>query len=162
MAWPLIMFPSVITNSVSVMLLPMISEAQAKKNHDLIVKAIRRTVESCLILGFLSTLAFLMTGKLIGNIIFGNSLAGTFIITLSWICPFLYLSATLTSILHGLGKPGITFLLNLAGCGIRILFVVFAIPVIGIKGYLYALLTSQIVISVLSIYILYQKAWQKK
>ena len=68
---------------------------------------------------------------------FGNALAGTFIRTLGWICPFLYLGVTLSSILHGLGYPGITFVLNLIACGIRILFVLFALPVYGIRGYLW-------------------------
>lgn len=157
MAISVIMFPAVITNSVSVMLLPMISEAQAQKNQYLIKRALTRTVEICLLLGFLSTLAFLLLGDFIGNFLFQNSLAGTFITTLSWICPFLYLSSTLTSILHGLGYPELTFLLSLGSCGIRILFVLFAIPIIGIRGYLYGLLASHILTTLLSLWILYQK-----
>lgn len=158
MAMSVIMFPSVITNSVSVLLLPTISEAQASGDIRLIHRTIRKTVESCLILGFLCTAAFLFTGKYLGNTLFGNALAGTFIVTLGWICPFLYLGSTLTSILHGLGYPGITFLLNLLSCGIRILFVMFAVPVYGIKSYLAAMLVSQIVIALLAIAILYKKA----
>lgn len=157
MALAVIMAPSVITNSVSVLLLPTVSEAQAKENLPLIRKAIRKTTGACLLLGFLCTLGFLVTGNFIGNVIFTNSLAGTFIVTLSWICPFLYLNTTLSSILHGLGLPTVTFLLNLGGCCIRILFVLFAIPQLGIKGYLYGLLISQILISLLSIVILAKK-----
>ena len=33
MALPMVLFPSVLTNSVSVMLLPAIAEAQEKKEH---------------------------------------------------------------------------------------------------------------------------------
>ena len=69
-------------------------------------------------------------------------------------CPFLYLGVTLSSILHGLGYPGITFVLNLIACGIRILFVLFALPVYGIRGYLCGLLISQAVMALLSIGIL--------
>lgn len=61
---------------------------------------------------------------------------------------------TLSSILHGLGYPGITFVLNLIACGIRILFVLFALPVYGIRGYLCGLLISQAVMALLSIGIL--------
>ena len=64
------------------------------------------------------------------------------------------LSCTLSSILHGLGYPGITFVLNLIACGIRILFVLFALPVYGIRGYLCGLLISQAVMALLSIGIL--------
>ena len=78
-----------------------------------------------------------------GDTLFGNGLAGTFIITLGWICPFLYMSTTLHSILNGLGKTTSTFFLNVAGLGIRIGFVLFAIPAAGMKGYLWGLLSSQ-------------------
>jgi len=154
MALAIIMFPSVITNSVSVILLPTISEAQTTQNNAAISKSIRRTIVSCLGLGFAACVGFLLTGSFIGNFIFRNALAGTFIRTLSWICPFLYLTGTLNSILHGLGYMKATFLTGLAGCGIRILFVYFLIPYIGISAYLYGLITSQIVMAGLAIYIL--------
>lgn len=157
MAMSIIMFPSVITNSVSVLLLPTISEAQAAGNKRLIRRTILKTIKSCLLLGFLCTGGFLLTGKFLGNILFGNALAGTFIVTLGWICPFLYLSSTLSSILHGLGYPGITFLLNLLACGIRILFVLFAIPIYGIKSYLCGILLSQAFTALLAIIILCKK-----
>ena len=154
MSLAIIMFPSVITNSVSVILLPTIAEAQATQNDIAIKKTIRRTIISCLGLGFAACVGFLLTGSFIGNVIFKNALAGTFIKTLSWICPFLYLSSTLNSILHGLGYPKATFLIGLAGCSIRILFVYFGIPYVGIVAYLYGLIVSQIVMTGIAIYIL--------
>jgi len=154
MALSVIMFPSVITNSVSVLLMPAISEAKAGGNDALIRRAVLKTIRVCLLWGFFCTAGFLATGHFIGNVLFGNALAGTFIRTLGWICPFLYLGVTLSSILHGLGYPGITFVLNLIACGIRILFVLFALPVYGIRGYLCGLLISQAVMALLSIGIL--------
>jgi len=157
MSMSIIMFPSVITNSISVLLLPTISEAQSSGNEGLIRRTIKKTIESCLFLGFICTAGFILTGKFLGNFLFGNALAGNFIVTLGWICPFLYLSSTLSSILHGLGYPGITFGLNLTACAIRILFVLFAVPVWGIKSYLSGILASQIVIALLAIVILFRK-----
>ena len=154
MSMAVIMFPTVITNSVSVILLPTISEAQATNNNAMIQKSIQRTFFSCLALGFVACGIFLATGSFIGNVIFQNALAGTFIKTLSWICPFLYLSSTLNSILHGLGHPKATFFIGLAGCGIRILFIYFGIPQLGISAYLYGLIASQILMSVFAVKIL--------
>lgn len=144
MALPMVLFPSVLTNSVSVMLLPLIAEAQEKQERRYIINAIKKTCFYSLLLGFLCTAMFLITGKWIGSVIFSNALAGTFIITLGWICPFLYLSTTLHSILNGLGKTTSTFFLNILGLGIRIVFVLFVIPLAGIKGYLWGTLLSQI------------------
>lgn len=154
MSLAIIMFPSVVTNSVSVILLPTISEAQATNNHSAIQKAIRQTVTACLLLGFAACVAFLLTGSFIGNVIFQNALAGTFIRTLSWICPFLYLSGTLNSILNGLGYPKATFFIGLAGCSVRILFVYFGIPYLGISAYLYGLIASQILMTISALAVL--------
>lgn len=161
MAMAIIMFPSVITNSISVLLLPTISEAEAAGDIHLINRTIRKTVQYCLLLGFGCTAGFLLTGAFLGNFLFQNALAGTFITTLGWICPFLYISATLNSILHGLGYPGITFALNLLACGIRILFVQYAIPLYGIKSYLVGILISQIVVAFLALLILIHRRTKK-
>lgn len=151
MAMPMIMFPSVLTNSVSVMLLPSISQAKAQKNQTLIHRTIRRTIESCLVLGFASTLFFLLTYSFIGTYLFANTLAGIYIRTLSFICPFMFLSTTLNSILHGLGYPTATLILNLSGCMIRIAVIWLFVPVYGIRAYLYGILISQIFTAICAI-----------
>lgn len=156
MAISIILFPTVLTNSVSVLLLPVVSEAQSKNNRFLIKKAIKITVESCLLLGSCCSVVLLLTGNFIGNFIFRNALAGTFITTLCWICPFLYLTNTLNSIFHGLGKAAITLFLNLLSCAIRIVFISFLVPIIGIKGYLTGLFVSQCVSCVSALILLYK------
>lgn len=147
MALPMVLFPSVITNSVSVMLLPVIAEAQEKKEQRYIRSAVKKTCFYCLVLGFACTLCFLFLGNWMGKVLFVNQLAGTFIVILGWMCPFLYLSTTLSSILNGLGKTTTTFTLNIIGLSIRIAFVVWGIPAFGIKAYLWGTLASQIVMA---------------
>ena len=144
MALPMIYFPAVLTNSVSVLLLPEIASAQATNNQKKIGDAITASTIFCIVLGLASTLFFLLFGRFIGVHIFQNELAGSFLITLCWICPFLYLTATLTSILNGLGKTTMSFILNSSASGIRILFVLLLVPVFGIQGYLWGMLACQI------------------
>lgn len=156
MALPLILFPSAITNSVSVMLLPEVASAHATEHTKRIQNIIEDTIKYCMILGILCTGGFLLYGSLMGNILFGNELVGQFIITLAWICPFLYLTTTLNSILHGLGKSVIAFFNNTLGLGIRIFFVVCMIPIYGITGYLWGVLVSQLTITLLSLFVLYK------
>lgn len=157
MALPMVLFPSVITNSVSVMLLPVIAEAQEKKEQRYIRSAVKKTCFYSLILGFSCTLCFLLLGNWMGNVLFANHLAGTFIVILGWMCPFLYLSTTLSSILNGLGKTTTTFTLNIIGLSIRIAFVVWGIPAFGIKAYLWGTLASQIVMALGSLGVLGKK-----
>lgn len=143
MALPFILFPSAITNSAAVMLLPVVSESEITGNNRFLLKTIRRTSASCISFGFVCMLGFLVCGDFAGNFLFHNRLAGSFITTLSFICPFLYLNTALASILHGLGKTAPVFFINCAGIGIRLFFTFFLIPQIGVKAVLYGLLLSQ-------------------
>ena len=136
------------------MLLPSVAENQATGNYDKIRSCIFTTIRFCLILGFLSTLFFYSTGDLLGLLLFKNEFAGTFIKTLSFICPFLYLSSTLSGILNGLGETGKYFLQNLLGLSIRLLYVFFVIPRYGIIGYLWGLLVSEVFITLLTLFFL--------
>ena len=144
MVFSTIMFPAVLSNSLSAMLLPEIAKAQAEKKEQQIAHLIRKTIESSLVLGFLCTLLFLLGGSYIGVFLFGNHLAGVYIRTLSWISPFLFLSGTLCSILHGFGKPKTVLALNIIGSCIRIFCIFYFVPTIGIRGYLWGMLASQI------------------
>ncbi len=149
MAMPLIFFPNALTNSVSVLLLPLISENYALGDLEAVKSAVLRTVKFCCILGFTCLSAFFLTGDFVGRVLFDSPLAGHFITTLSFLCPFLYLDATLSSILQGLGKAGTIFVMNVIALLLRLLFVFKAIPVFGITGYLWGMLAGQIVLSLL-------------
>lgn len=152
MALPLILFPSAITNSVSVLLLPIVSEADSNNNQGSIRKVVRKSIRYCFLLGFLCTAAFLLLGRWAGELLYNSPLAGSFIITLSFICPFLYIASTLNSILNGLGKTLQTFAFCMASLLLRLLFVILAIPVFGIRGYLWGLLASQLMQTLLCVF----------
>ena len=107
MALPCILFPSALTNSASTMLLPAITEAQTQKNVQRIKKMIRSSLCGCIFLGTGCLAGFFLLGPVLGRLLFHSSLAGEFIRTLSWMCPFLYANSALISIIHGLGKTGI-------------------------------------------------------
>ncbi len=143
MSLPLILFPSAITNSISVLLLPIVSEADASGNRSAVRRAIYTSIRLCLLLGFFCTALFLLFGRLAGRLLFHSELAGSFILTLSFICPFMYIASTLNSILNGLGKTIQTFLFSVVSLLLRLLFVFFTIPLYGIKGYLWGMLASQ-------------------
>ena len=154
MALPLILFPSAITNAVSTVLLPSVAEQQAVGNHQAIRRAIFLSAKYCLILGFLSTAFFFFSGDFLGLALFKNEFAATFIKTLAFICPCLYLSGTLSGILNGLGAANQSFILNTLGLGVRIAFVFFIIPEYGIQGYLWGLIVSELLVTGLSLYFL--------
>ncbi|RGT73162.1 polysaccharide biosynthesis protein [Ruminococcus sp. AF18-22] len=154
MALPCILFPSALTNSVSIMLMPAVAENQAAGHDKKLSELIKKAAGSCFILGLACCLFFLLFGSFIGSFIFRSSAAGKFIVTLAWICPFLYVNGAFLSIINGLGKTTFTLIINLIGLGVRIVSVFAAVPLYGIQGYLWGLLASQFLVTLCAVLIL--------
>ncbi len=148
MAMPFIMFPATITSSLSVILLPAISELSDKPDK------VKRTSSICLwttlILGVFSTVFFMTLGKDMACFVFKNDTVGVFVEILSFLCPFIFLSTTLTSIINGLGKTNATFIITVIGLCIRISLTLKTVPFKGISGYLISILISQLFVTLIS------------
>lgn len=151
MALPCILFPTAVTNSVSTMLLPTVAEIQATNDLLHLKKLIRRVISFGFGLGAACGIMFLLFGSFAGTLLFDSTLAGSFIQTLAWICPFMYMNTTLLGILNGLGKATQSFINNVCGLVIRISGVWFGIGMFGMNGYLWGLLVSQLLVSLLCV-----------
>lgn len=151
MAMPCIFFPSALTGSIATMLLPTIAEVQAQGDQKTLTALVKKVSACVFSLGCLCTAVFLLFGNLMGTLLFHNSTAGRFILTLAWICPFMYTNTTWISILNGLGRTTASFLISTCGLCLRIGSVFLLIPSFGIIGYLWGLLASQILISLLAV-----------
>ena len=149
MAMPFILFPTTITCAVAKMLLPIVSKAKSHKNFTKIRTLASNTIKYCSIFGILCTIFFILCGKFIGLYFFNSSDAGNYIIILAWLCPFIFVSTTLGSILNGLGYTKTTFYHNLFSALLRLSFVILLIPSIGIKGYLWGILASELLCATL-------------
>ncbi|MGN0425627.1 MAG: polysaccharide biosynthesis protein [Acetatifactor sp.] len=144
MALPLLFFPNALTGSLSVMLLPTISESQANRDFAQVRRNTCKTIYFCGGLGILCMLLFTLFGKWLGSFLFESDLAGYYLSMLGFLCPFLYTNTTLSGILQGLGKAGSLFAANLAALFLRLSFVFLGIPRFGIRGYFYGLLFSHL------------------
>lgn len=153
-AMPCILFPSAITNSISMMMIPTVAEIQAASQNNTLRQLIRKVSISCLLLGFFCTCGFLLTADFLGSFVFQSPEAASYIRVLAFICPFLYTNSTYISMLNGLGHTNLAFLINFTGLCIRIAGVFFLIPQTGISGYLTGLLASQIFVFLASIRVL--------
>jgi stage V sporulation protein B len=151
MAIPLIMFPQALTGSIASLLLPSVSEDEAGGKLGHMRKTIIISTLFCFLVGVFCFIFFFVFADFIGDWIFKSEIAASQIRALSFVCPFLYISGTLMSILHGLGKTSITFVFNLVSVIFRIGFVVLIVPKIGFAGYIYGSLCSQILLDLLII-----------
>ena len=150
MALPFILFPSAITNSMAVLLLPTVAEAQADGNEARISSMISMSLRYSCYMGVLCIGIFTIFGNQLGVSVFHDQNAGTYITILSWLCPFMYLATTMGSILNGLGRTSSTFFQNVSAMVIRLAFVLFAIPRYGILGYLWGMLVSELALALMS------------
>ena len=155
MAMPFIQFPSAVPNAIAVMLLPEVAAAAElsgtgrTKESQKLSRSSESGIRYSVLLGILCIGIFVVFGNDMGILIFNNELAGLYITILAWLCPFLYLTTTLGSILNGLSETTASFIHSVISILIRLAFVFFAVPKYGIIGYLIGTLASQIVITLL-------------
>ena len=149
MSLPFIMFPSTITNSLSTMLLPAVSSANATKDTCFVRSTTEQSIHFCSIIGILSAAIFIIFGKELGIVVFDNQTSGEFLVQMALLCPFIYIATTLSSILNGLGKTTLNLLFFIISISIRIAFILFVVPVVGIKGYMWGLLISYLLLTML-------------
>lgn len=149
MALPFIMLPSTLTNALSSMLLPAVSESKAGNQKHRLSSMTQTSLQFCLILGIFSAILFMIYGRDLGTVVFSNAIAGEFIFMMSLLCPFIYVSATLSSVLNGLNKTGLNLFFHLLAVTVRICFILFVVPTTGMKGYMWGLLASYLLLTLL-------------
>ncbi len=148
MALSVIFFPSAITNSLSVLLLPRISETKSRGDMCAVLDTIKGALCCGVVLGSLCTFIFLLSADWFGSYIFNDQLAGFYIRILSILCPFMYTSGLLSSIVNGLGHASITLACNLSGCAVRIFAIWFLVPVYGMYAYIISMIIASILTTV--------------
>jgi stage V sporulation protein B len=151
MAIPLIMFPSALTGSVASLVMPSVSEDEAKGNNAHIKRTVLISSLFCFLVGVICFVFFYIFADIIGSLLFKSDLAASQIRAMSFICPFLYISGALLSVLHGLGKTFISFVFNIICTIIRVGFIYVLVPRIGFSGYIYGNLISTILLDLLII-----------
>ena len=157
MALPFILFPSAITNSIAVLLLPSVAKDQAEGRTESISGSVSMALRYSLYMGILCIGIFVLFGCPLGISVFKEEQAGHCMQILAWLCPFLYLAATMGSILNGLGCTRTTFLQSVAAMLLRLVFVVAGIPLFGIYGYLCGMLASEMFLALAHLWSLKQR-----
>ena len=149
MALPFLQFPATITNSLALILLPIVSKEASLDESKRLKKLTKYCIFSCLLLGILCSGFFYLTGPFLGKFVFHSPDAGTMIRSLSLLCPFLYLSSTMGSILNGLNRMTSSFLYHLLSIGLRTFIILIFVPEYGLNAYFAGMLASSFLHSIL-------------
>ncbi len=143
---PFLLFPATITTSLSTMLLPAVSYASAQKNNRTIKKAIVSSLSFCFILGIATSIGYSLLGQWACEFAFNSSAAGIILRNMCFMCPFIYMSGTMSAMLNGLDKAFNNMILNVIGISIRILFTLTFVSSYGISAYITGMAISYILL----------------
>lgn len=155
MALPVLFFPGAFTGALSAMLIPAISEAHSKQDKERIKTITLQATFLVVFSGLFFGILFFMFSDFLGNTVFKEPLAAVYIRSLCLLCPFMYINGVFTGILQGLGKAVKICFINVSALCLRLLFIFFAVPQYGIRGYLTGLLLSQLYSSGMYLYSCY-------
>ena len=146
---PFILFPATITTSLSTMLLPAVSYANAQHDIRTINKALKNCILFCILLGLCASAGFLILGEPICTFAFKSKEAGILLKKLCLLCPLIYTSGNLTAILNGIDKSFFALICNIISISVRICFIFLLVPHYGLDAYAMGMFTSYTVINLL-------------
>lgn len=161
MAMPLVFFPTVITSALATALVPAISEAMSIKNFKTVNYRISKSIQMAFAVGIAFTVIFGCYPVQISDAIYTKDKVGGMLYLLSFTCVFLYVQQILIGILNGLGKQMASLWSSLTGSIIRIGFVYFFIPQAGVKGYVWGIVISSVIVCVWNICIIQKETMLK-
>ena len=141
---PFIMFPATLTGSLSTMLLPAVSYANAKNDRRSISGALRASILFCIVFGFFAWIFYQLGGEFLCELAFKNKEAGSLLRKMSYLCPLLYISGNLSSILNGVDKTFLNLMFYIIGISVRIFIIIFFVPKYGLTAYVGALTLSYV------------------
>lgn len=152
MAIPFLVFPTCITSAISSLLLPTISEAEGSGNYVRCRLVSAKVLKYSLLLGFLSFGLFKCFGVYLCQMCYHNTISGEYLATLSFLCPMMYLSMPIPSILNGLGKHMINFRNSCIISILQIIILFLTVQKLSIAGYFLTMYIMQVIQMVLDLY----------
>ena len=144
MALPLLTFPFGLLGSLSVLLMPEITQAhilgQTERLKTLLDRMLRLT-------GYFSALAgvlFWVWGRPLAQLLYQSADAGFYLETLAPAMPLMYLESMVDGAMKGVGEQKAVFRYSLWDAVLRIVGVVVLLPRFGMKGFLFVILLSSV------------------
>ncbi|MBE6044457.1 stage V sporulation protein B [Clostridium thermopalmarium] len=137
MALTIIFFPLVVITSMSIVLIPDLSESIERKDYIALEERIHQVLRISFLLGISTLIICFSIPNALGKLFFARDDLGAYIKFAALSAPFAYISATTFNILNGLGKQGVLLRNSIitAALELVLLYTLTAIPSINIFGY---------------------------
>lgn len=151
MAMPILSFPSVLTSALATTLVPAIAEARSRGKTELAASRIYRCIRLSFFMGFSFFGVFYAFGGFVGDLFYPGQDAGTYLTMLAPCCVLMYFQQTMSGILNGLEKQGCALAVTTISYAIRIGFIWFLLPAIGVYAYIIGILLGMLLSSVITL-----------
>lgn len=153
MSLSIAMFPIIILNSISTVLIPDISANLDRKNYETIKWRIAKILKIALWLGMANLIVNLTIPEYLGELFFKKPYISNYIKLASMLSVITFLISPTIGILNGLGKQAKVLKHSLIGSSIELIliFLLVSIPILNIHGYIIALGASALVVCTLNL-----------
>ncbi|WP_096201427.1 stage V sporulation protein B [Bacillus sp. FJAT-45350] len=151
LAIPLLMLPTFITYSLSVSLVPAISEASAQKQYSLIHHRLGQALRIALISGGISVVILYVFAIPIMNLMYNEPTVATYLKVMAPFSIFLYFQGPLQATLQALNLAKAAMMNSLFGAVVKIavIFVLASRPELGIMGAALAIVIGFVLVTLL-------------
>ncbi|MBP1947649.1 stage V sporulation protein B [Virgibacillus litoralis] len=156
---PLLFLPTFITQSLSIALVPSISEAEATKNKKLIHYRIHQSIRISFASGAIATIVLSLFAVPILTYMYGTGNASRFLVLMAPFFILLYIQAPLQAALQALdlAKPAMWNSLFGAACKFIVLFLLASNAEFGIMGVAIAMSVGVVLVTILHLASLYKE-----
>ena len=144
MTMPVLYFPSVLTSAFVSLLVPEIARRFSQRCKKSVEYVSKLSLESIIKFGVLVSFIFLVWSPEISERIFKRADAGEYMRLLSFLPLFMYVDSVTDAILKGINEQVFSLKINTVDACLRVVLVIFALPVFGIKAYIAILYISEI------------------
>ena len=151
MVMPIILFPSVLINSFSSLLIPEFSELNTRNSSNRINNILPKIFKVTLLFSICIIGIFWCFSDELSLAIYNNIEISKFIKILCPLIAFMYLDTIVDSILKALDKQVSVMGINILDLFVSIAFIYFLLPIYGILGYITVIFISEILNSTVSL-----------
>lgn len=156
MAMSILLFPSVFIMSFSNLLVPEFASLSAMQYKKRILQICQKVFSYTSAFSIIIAIIFFFFSNEISMLAFQNSECTNYIIVLAPLVLFMYVNNIIDSILKGLNKQFSVMICNILDLILTIGILYFLLPILGILGYLLAIMISELFNFIISYFQLYK------
>lgn len=150
MAMPVLFFPFSFLGTLSTLLMPEITEAYVQGRKRALRYLVNRVLLLTLALSILASGLYTVFAYDVAQVLYQSNEIGFYIAVLGPLTPFMYLESMVDGILKGLNEQLATFRYSVVDSLLRILLIALLLPRFGMKGFLFVMLVSNLLTSLLN------------